>query len=233
MLRKLDHQYLGGSDFDWLETIHHFAFDEAHVNFGVLRILNDDTLAPHSGFENQFQQGLEVLTYVINGELTHTDSLGNKTVLTRGQFQYLSTGSGVTYSEFNHSEEPLRMLQIGITPDSNGHQPTYGDYHFNLEASHNQWHHIASDIHGDAPITLNQDVNIYSIILDEGNIADINVPVGRQAYLMQVEGFSSVNNIALKEKDALEIIEDAIHIEATHTSHFLVIEMPKSPHPYM
>ena len=92
---------------------------------------------------------------------------------------------------------------------------------------------MVSDIHGDAPITINQDVNIYTILLDENNTADINVAFGRQAYLMQIEGFSTANGIALKEKDALEIIEDSIHIAATHTSHFIVIDMPKSGHPYM
>ena len=85
----------------------------------------------------------------------------------------------------------------------------------------------------DAPITINQDVNIYTILLDKGNTADINVATGRQAYLMQLEGFSLANDIALKEKDALEIIEDHLHIEATHTSHFIVIDMPKTDHPYM
>ena len=145
----------------------------------------------------------------------------------------MSAGTGITHSEYNNTDIPLRLLQIWIVPDKRGHQPTYGEYHFDWEARHNQWLHMVSDIHEDAPITINQDVNIYTILLDEGNIADINVAFGRQAYLMQIEGFSTVNEIALKEKDALEIIEDNIHIEATHTSHFIVIDMPKFSHPYM
>ena len=176
---------------------------------------------------------MEIITYVIEGELTHKDSMGNVGVLKRGQMQYMSAGTGITHSEYNNTDVPLRLLQIWIMPDKRGHQPTYGEYHFDWEARHNQWLHMVSDIHEDAPITINQDVNIYTILLDEGNIADINVAFGRQAYLMQIEGFSTVNEIALKEKDALEIIEDNIHIEATHTSHFVVIDMPKSSHPYM
>ena len=237
MLRKLDHRYMGGAIYNWLETTYHFSFanyyNEANLNFGVLRVLNDDIIAPHTGFESHSHQDMEILTYVIDGELTHKDSLGNDGVLRRGQMQYMSDGTGVTHSEYNKGDDPLRILQIWITPNKTGHQPTYGEYHFDWESRHNQWLHMVSDIHGDAPITINQDVNIYSILLDENNTADINVAFGRQAYLMQIEGFSTANGIALKEKDALEIIEDSIHIAATHTSHFIVIDMPKSGHPYM
>ena len=237
MLRKLDHRYMGGAVYDRLETTYHFSFadyyNEANINFGVLRVLNDDIIAPHTGFETHSHKDMEIITYVIEGELTHKDSMGNVGVLKRGQMQYMSAGTGITHSEYNNTDIPLRLLQIWIVPDKRGHQPTYGEYHFDWEARHNQWLHMVSDIHEDAPITINQDVNIYTILLDEGNIADINVAFGRQAYLMQIEGFSTVNEIALKEKDALEIIEDNIHIEATHTSHFIVIDMPKSSHPYM
>ncbi|MEE1236648.1 MAG: pirin family protein, partial [Turicibacter sp.] len=235
--RKLDHRYMGGAIYNWLETTYHFSFanyyNEANLNFGVLRVLNDDIIAPHTGFESHSHQDMEILTYVIDGELTHEDSLGNSSVLRRGQMQYMSAGTGVTHSEYNKGDDPLRILQIWITPNKTGHQPTYGEYHFDWESRHNQWLHMVSDIHGDAPITINQDVNIYTILLDENNTADINVAFGRQAYLMQIEGFSTANGIALKEKDALEIIEDSIHIAATHTSHFIVIDMPKSGHPYM
>ena len=190
-------------------------------------------IAPHTGFDTHPHKDMEIITYVVEGELTHKDSMGNVGILKRGQMQYMSAGTGITHSEYNNTDVPLRLLQIWIVPDKRGHQPTYGEYHFDWEARHNQWLHMVSDIHEDAPITINQDVNIYTILLDEGNIADINVAFGRQAYLMQIEGFSTVNEIAVKEKDALEIIEDNIHIEATHTSHFIVIDMPKSSHPYM
>lgn len=190
-------------------------------------------IAPHTGFDTHPHKDMEIITYVVEGELTHKDSMGNVGILKRGQMQYMSAGTGITHSEYNNTDVPLRLLQIWIVPDKRGHQPTYGEYHFDWEARHNQWLHMVSDIHEDAPITINQDVNIYTILLDEGNIADINVAFGRQAYLMQIEGFSTVNEIAVKEKDAIEIIEDNIHIEATHTSHFIVIDMPKSSHPYM
>ena len=190
-------------------------------------------IAPHTGFDTHPHKDMEIITYVVEGELTHKDSMGNVGILKRGQMQYMSAGTGITHSEYNNTDVPLRLLQIWIVPDKRGHQPTYGEYHFDWEARHNQWLHMVSDIHEDAPITINQDVNIYTILLDEGNIADINVAFGRQAYLMQIEGFSTVIEIAVKEKDALEIIEDNIHIEATHTSHFIVIDMPKSSHPYM
>lgn len=237
MLRKLDHQFMGGAVYDWLESTYHFSyadyFDQANLNFGVLRVLNDNSIAPHTGFEDCPHKDMEILTYVVSGKLTHTDSMGNKTHLTRGQMQYLSAGTGTTHREYNDGDEPLRVLEMWITPDKKGHQPTYGVYHFDWEAHHNTWLHMASDLNDDAPITLNQDVNIYTILLDAHNMADINVGPERQAYLLQIEGFSEVNKIAMKEKDSLEIIGDHVHIEATHDSHFIVIEMKKTDHPYM
>lgn len=237
MLRKLDHQFMGGAVYDWLETTYHFSFadyfDEANINFGVLRVLNDDHIAPHTGFDKHPHKDMEVITYVIEGELTHTDSMGNKGTLKRGQMQYMSAGTGIEHSEYNEADEPLRLLQIWILPNQKGHQPTYGEYHFDWNTRHNEWFHMVSDINGDAPITIHQDVNIYTIFLDAGNTADINIAEDRQAYLMQIEGFSEVNHIALKEKDALEIIEDHVHINATHDSHFIVIEMKRTLHPYM
>ena len=237
MLRKLDHQFMGGAVYDWLETTYHFSFadyfDEANINFGVLRVLNDDHIAPHTGFDKHPHKDMEVITYVIEGELTHTDSMGNKGTLKRGQMQYMSAGTGIEHSEYNEADAPLRLLQIWILPNQKGHQPTYGEYHFDWNTRHNEWFHMVSDINGDAPITIHQDVNIYTIFLDAGNTADINIAEDRQAYLMQIEGFSEVNHIALKEKDALEIIEDHVHINATHGSHFIVIEMKRTLHPYM
>lgn len=237
MLRKLDHQFMGGAVYDWLETTYHFSFadyfDEANINFGVLRVLNDAHIVPHTGFDKHPHKDMEIITYVIKGQLTHTDSMGNKGTLKRGQMQYMSAGTGIQHSEYNEADEPLRLLQIWILPDQKGHHPTYGEYHFDWNARHNEWLHMVSDINSDAPITIHQDVNIYTIFLDEGNTADINIAEGRQAYLMQIEGFSKVNHIALKEKDALEIIEDPIHVSATHDSHLIVIEMKRTPHPYM
>ena len=237
MLRKLDHQSMGGAEFDWLSTIYHFSFadyfDETRVNFGVLRILNDSIIPPHTVYKTTSHQDVETITYVVDGELTHKDQSGHICVLERGQIHYMSAAANGEQLQSNETAQPTRVLEIGISPLPNTHHKTHGDYHFDFEARHNQWLHMVSDVHGDAPITINQDVNIYTIVLDKENTATINVPLGRQAYLMQNEGFSEVNDIALKEKDALEIIEDEIHIKATHTSHFIVIEMPKSNHPYM
>ena len=93
MLRKLDHQFMGGAMYDWLNATYHFSyadyFNQANINFGFLRVLNDNTLSPHSGFEECPHKDIEILTYVISGTLTHTDSMGNHTRLTRGQIQYM------------------------------------------------------------------------------------------------------------------------------------------------
>ncbi len=102
MLRKLDHRYMGGAVYDWLETTYHFSFadyyNEANINFGVLRVLNDDMIAPHTGFDTHPHKDMEIITYVVEGELTHKDSMGNVGILKRGQMQYMSAGGNRYYS---------------------------------------------------------------------------------------------------------------------------------------
>lgn len=169
---------------------------------------------------------MEIISYVIKGELTHGDSMGNKNTITRGQIQYMSAGN-VLHSEHNLGEDVLRFLQIWIFPQKNGLKPNYGDFRFNWEDRKNNWLHMVSAQNGNAPIKVYQDVNIYSLDLDQGK--DISLPVkeGRQAYLDQIEGSSVINDIKLSDKDGMEIVEENISIKALQTSHFLILEMNK------
>jgi redox-sensitive bicupin YhaK (pirin superfamily) len=163
----------------------------------------------------------------VNGEITHGDSMGNNNTITRGQVQYMSAGTGVFHSEYNLGKEILRLLQIWIFPVKNGLQPNYGDYRFNWDDRKNNWLHMVSGLNGSAPIKINQDANIYSLELEQGK--DINFPVkeGRQAYLVQIEGASVINDIELSDRDGMEIVEEDILINAAKTSHILIIEMKK------
>lgn len=231
MLRKIDNTKMGSSNLGWLKSKFHFSFAEyynpSNINFGVLRVINDDLVKPGTGFDTHPHRDMEIISYVVDGELTHGDSMGNKRTLSRGHVQYMSAGTGVFHSEHNLGEETLRFLQIWIFPDKNGYEPNYGDYKFEWNHRKNKWLNIASSKEGNAPIKVNQDANIFVLELDKDKEIEFKVGEGRQAYLVQIEGRSDINNIILNMRDGLEIIEEDIKIKAIETSHFLVIEMKK------
>jgi redox-sensitive bicupin YhaK (pirin superfamily) len=232
MLRKIDSAGLGTSDLGWLRSRFHFSFaeyrDPDNVNFGVLRVLNDDLVAPGRGFGTHPHSDFEILSYVVDGALTHADSMGNEHTLTRGEVQYMSAGKGVLHSEYNRGQETPRFLQIWILPDEKGHEPDYGDHRFPWEARKNAWLLIASGPGGDAPVTIQQDVRISAVELEAGRELGYAVGPGRQAYLLQVEGSSSVGRVRLDERDALEIVEEDVVVKPSTTSHLFVIEMAKA-----
>lgn len=223
---------MGESNLGWLKSKFHFSFAEYYnpnnIQFGVLRVINDDLIAPGTGFDTHPHRDMEIISYVVNGEITHGDSMGNKNTLRRGQVQYMSAGTGVFHSEHNLGEEMLRLLQIWIFPNKSGLQPNYGDYRFNWEDRKNNWLHLVSGLNGNAPIKIYQDANIYSLELEQGNELDFPVKEGRQAYLVQIEGTSAINEIELADQDGMEIVEENILIKALKTSHILLIEMKKT-----
>ncbi|NLV89359.1 MAG: pirin family protein [Tissierellia bacterium] len=231
MLRKIDNTKMGSSDLGWLKSKFHFSFAEyynpSNINFGVLRVINDDLVKPGTGFDTHPHRDMEIISYIVDGELTHGDSMGNKRTLSRGHVQYMSAGTGVFHSEHNFGEETLRFLQIWIYPDKNGYEPNYGDYKFEWNDRKNKWLNIVSSKEGNAPIKVNQDVNIFVLELDKDKEIEFKVEEGRQAYLVQIEGTSDINKIILNMRDGLEIIEEDIKIKAIETSHILIIEMKK------
>lgn len=231
MLKRIDNTKMGSSDLGWLKSKFHFSFAEYHnpfnMNFGTLRVINDDLVKPGEGFDTHPHRDMEIVSYIVNGELTHGDSMGNKNTLTRGHAQYMSAGTGVWHSEHNFGNKTLRFLQIWILPDRKNHTPNYGDFRFNWDDRKNKWLNIVSPKEGNAPIKINQDSNIFVLELDKDNEIDFKVDNSRQAYLVQIEGSSEINNITLNMRDAMEITEENIKIKALETSHFLVIEMKK------
>jgi len=198
------------------------------MGFGVLRVINDDLVNPHTGFDTHPHRDMEIISYVVEGELTHGDSMGNKGTLKRGDVQYMSAGTGVHHSEHNLGEKLARFLQIWIIPDKRGHKPNYGEHRFDWNERKDKWLHMVSSNQGDAIIKVNQDVNIFALELDENNEMDYCVKADRQAYLVQIEGRSNINGITLNERDAMEIVEEDIKINAEVLSHFIVVEMRKS-----
>jgi redox-sensitive bicupin YhaK (pirin superfamily) len=234
MLRKIEANHMGKSNLKGLHSIFHFSFGEYYnsssMNFGALRVINDELINMGEGFDIHPHRDMEIISYVVDGELTYADSMENKKTLNRGHVQYMSAGTGVMHSEHNYGTETLRILQIWMFPDKKGYTPKYGDFRFDWNLRKNKWLKIVSDKSGDAPIKTNQDVTIYVREMVQGEEAEFIVDKGRQAYLVQVEGQARINNIQLNAKDAIEVIEENIVILANSKAHYLVIEMKITEH---
>ena len=232
MIRHIDSKKMGRSYLGWLDSHFHFSFAEYYnpnnIQFGALRVINDDMVQPGTGFDTHPHRDMEILSYVIDGELTHADNMGNKATLTRGQVQYMSAGTGVLHSEHNRGTDGLRFLQIWILPDKAGHTPNYGDYRFAFEDRENKWLPIATGVNNKdskAPIRINQDINAYATMLTDGKPIDFTVGPGRQAYLVLIEGEADINGVNLAMRDGLEVVEENITITPKDSAHILVIEM--------
>lgn len=232
MIKKLDSENMGKSDLGWLNSTFHFSFAEYfnidNMNFGALRVINDDLIAGNTGFPPHPHKDMEIISYVVNGGLSHADSMGNEKTVYRGQVQYMSAGTGVTHSENNNEDETLRILQIWVMPNKKGYVPSYGDYNYKWEDRINKWLNIVSSKEGDSQVKINQDANFYVTELEEGKELKFKVGAGRQAYLVQIEGQSEINGISLRDKDGMEVVEEDITIKSKTKSHILVIELSKS-----
>jgi redox-sensitive bicupin YhaK (pirin superfamily) len=171
---------------------------------------------------------MEIISYVVEGELSHADSMGNEQTLHRGQVQYMSAGTGITHSEFNHGNVPLRFFQIWIFADKTGHTPTYGDHRFAWEDRTNRWMPIATYVENPtsyAPVKIHQDVNVYATEITAGNSLSFVGRPGRQSYLVVAEGKARINGIGVRDRDAMEIIEEDIEIVAIEDTHIVLVEM--------
>jgi len=232
MLKHIKHTKLGRSQRGWLDSHFHFSFAEYYnpdnIQFGVLRVLNDDIVLPGTGFTPHSHENMEVISYVVRGELSHKDSMGNMHTLTRGQAQYMSAGTGVTHSEMNDGTDVLRFLQMWILPDKTGHAPNYGEYRFEWKDRFNKWLPIATgyqNTENSAPIKIHADANVYAAVLSADESLDFVVAENRQAYLLVIEGEATVEGIKLVERDAMEIVEQNVTITTGDYAHLYMIEM--------
>lgn len=231
MLKKLPKENMGTSNLGWLESRFHFSFAEYrnpnNINFGVLRVLNDDIVHPMSGFDTHPHSNMEIISYVVNGEITHKDSMGNSETLKRGEVQYLSAGDGIYHSEHNlHKSEDLRLLQIWIIPPFTGLPRLYGSHQYKKEERQNRLLNIVSSQNGDSKIKIYQDINIFVSELDKE--LDYKIQKDKQVYFVQIEGSSNINGTLLENGDAMEIVdEDILTIKPITKSHILFIEMQK------
>lgn len=233
MLKKLSKNLMGKSNLGWLQSRFHFSFAEyrnpANVHFGVLRVLNDDLIQANSGFPMHPHENMEIISYIVDGEITHKDSMGNSETLKRGEVQYLSAGDGIFHSEENKGKELLRLLQIWIFPPQKGLPRLYGSHRYKEEKRANKLLNIVSSQDGESPIKIYQDVDIYASEANKGKTFEYEIKENRQIYFVQIEGKSLLNDsVELDFGDACEITkENILKIEALEESHFLFIDMKK------
>lgn len=191
-------QAKGWSNGNWLKSRFHFNFAEysgGPSSFGVLRVMNDDLVQPARGFDTHPHRDMEILTFVVDGSLTHKDSEGNAETLGRGSIQFMTAGSGIRHSEHNWDrEQPLRFIQSWVTPRQRGLRPNYGSMvgdELAAEARRDKWAHLVGDAADGAPVPvqINQDCSVFACEVSSGSAAPpLELRAGRQAYMLCVEG---------------------------------------------
>lgn len=230
-MKILRNKEMGHAEHGWLHSIFHFSFaeyyDPRHMNFGVLRVVNDDIIDPHNGFEMHPHRDMEIISYVLEGVLSHKDSMGHEHAITRGQVQYMSAGTGVYHSEHNLSDTSLRLLQLWVYPDKHGYKPQYGDYPFKIEDSKNRWNHLVSSTKGNAPIKIHQDLNIYVGSYEENQEISFTCENNRALYVIVMEGEVKINDLVVHQKDAIILIDESLHVRGMTQTHIMIIEMSK------
>lgn len=227
MIKLLKKENMGRSDLGWLQSRFHFSFAEyrnpKNVNFGVLRVLNDDLISPNSGFDTHPHQNMEIVSYIIDGTITHKDSMGNSEELHRGEVQYMSAGDGILHSEHNFGSETLRLLQIWIYPPKKGLDRLYGSHRYKAEERANK---LLKIVGKNSPVEIYQDADIFVCELDESKLISHLISADRQIYFVLIEGEMAVNSEILTAGDACEITnENELNIVAKTKSHFLFVEM--------
>ena len=195
------------------------------MHYGVLRVMNDDIIQADRGFDTHPHRDMEIITYIIRGELTHKDSMGNKESLVRGSMQYLSAGTGITHSEYNESDEEVHVIQTWILPQAKGLEPQYGSKIFSPEERHNKWLHLIAPEGTPDVINIYQDANMYVSELESGKNLTFELGTERQLYVKVMEGEAIINGIVFKEGDAAEVEGEDLNVEALSRVHILLVEM--------
>lgn len=222
----------GHFDHGWLDTFHSFSFadyyDPAHMGFGPLRVINDDTVAPGAGFGTHGHRDMEIISYVLEGELAHRDSLGNGSVIRPGNVQRMSAGTGVMHSEFNFAQDaPLHFLQIWIEPAERGIAPGYEEVVFRDEDRRGRLCLIASSDGAHGSVHIHQDARVYAGLFDGEQSARLELEPGRKAYVHLARGKLLVNGQAMAAGDgALLSGEGAVSIEQGEGAEVLVFDLP-------
>ena len=221
----------GYADHGWLQSFHSFSFagyyDPQHMGWGNLRVINDDYIAPGTGFGTHGHRDMEIVTYVLNGNLAHKDSMGNITGIPPGDVQRMSAGRGVQHSEFNHApNETTHLLQIWIEPNVKGIAPSYEQKTFAAAEKQGVLRLVASPDGAQGSVTIHADARLYSGLFDGAQEATLALDPQRKAYVHLVRGQLEVNGTALKGGDAALLDgEGRVHLAHGQEAEVLVFDL--------
>ncbi len=225
-------QERGHADHGWLKSFHSFSFadyyDAERMGFGPLRVINEDRVQPGMGFGTHGHRDMEIISYVLEGQLSHQDNIGNGSVITPGDVQRMSAGRGVLHSEFNPSKaDPVHFLQIWIEPSVRGIAASYEQSRVEAEAKRGRLALIAGPSGSGAAVTIHQDARVYATLLDGGEAVAHEVFAGRRAYVHVARGDVSINGTPLAAGDAAQIEGPApIALADGHDAEVLVFDLP-------
>ena len=224
---------------DWIDARWHFSFghyhDPSNIRFGPLRVFNDDTIQPASGFPQHPHDNMEIITIVLEGQLQHTDSIGNTGLIHPNEVQVMSAGSGIKHSEFNASaDQPLRLMQLWVMPRNKNQQPAYAQQQFDPQAQENKWLPLVSsgsvknggEISG--TLGIDQDASIHRARLTESGELTWQSTKGRRTYIFVIDGQAQLNNQPLHKGDQARIEDEPnLTFNANNTNaDLLLIDLP-------
>jgi len=221
----------GHFDHGWLKTYHTFSFadyfDREHMSFSSLRVINEDYVQAGKGFGTHPHRDMEIITYILEGQLAHKDSMGNGSIIKHGDVQRMSAGTGVTHSEFNASQDEIvHLLQIWILPKYSGLQPSYEQKYFDAREKQNKLRLVASSDGREGSVTIHQDASMYASILSKGKELSFSLANSRRAYIQVLRGALKVNSERLNAGDGAKITgEKVINLAAADESELLMFDL--------
>jgi len=222
----------GYADHGWLKSFHSFAFadyfDPQHVQFGPLRVINEDRVQPGAGFGTHGHRDMEIISYVLEGELAHKDSIGNGSIIRPGDVQRMSAGTGVRHSEFNPSPaNAVHFLQIWIQPNKQGIAPSYEEKRFGADEKRGRLRLIASPDRADDSVLIHQDARVFAGLFNGGESATLKVGEGRRIYVHVARGALTANGVALNAGDALKLTDTStLTLQDGRDAEVLVFDLP-------
>ena len=230
MIDRRPFDRLGGADHGWLKAKHHFSFasyyDPKNMNWGALRVWNDDEIAPNTGFPPHPHSDMEIITYVRDGAITHQDNLGNKGRTVAGDVQVMSAGSGIRHAEYNLEPETTRIFQIWIEPKSFGGAPSWGAKPFPKGDRSGKFVTLASGFKDDADaLPIRTDARVLGATLKAGETTTYALGKDRNGYLVPAVGVVEVNGVKLNARDGAAIKdEDAITVTALEDAELVLVD---------
>ena len=220
----------GHANHGWLNSHHTFSFgdyfDSSAMGFRSLRVINEDRVAPRSGFGAHPHRDMEIITYVLSGQLEHRDSMGSVGVLRAGEMQRMTAGTGVRHSEMNNSDQEVHFLQIWILPERKGLTPDYEQKEFPLAERQGKFRLVVSPEGQDGSLKVHQDLRLYSTVLGQGEKTEYTLAPGRHAWLQVARGAGTLNGVALKAGDGVAVSEESrLELSATEPLEALLFDL--------